>query len=231
MDKNISEKYLEILAKMNTWTTVSEWAKIFSEAHPDLLEKANKEALAQKKPTTGLRELAARISSSISRGAFSDFIEIDESERPRKIRFLNAEEKNEQIQKELEEDVEPITRDQKIRADSKLLTTNEIYRIEELENIISALNSYFKLDFELDHSNAILNSENPGKHHPNNLQILLKSHNRIKSKKNWNRFKIDEQIEYIKTIISVQKIVSKKMGIDLEVQVIDSIISRLKLIY
>ena len=39
---------------------------------------------------------------------------------------------------------------------------------------------------------AILNPENPGKHHPSNMQILTKAHNSKKNKSNWKRFDIDE---------------------------------------
>lgn len=79
----IADKYLLTLKEINNWATVSEWALKFSLMFPDLLEKANEEARNQKQNTTGLREIAARISSTISRGAFNGRIELDESERTR----------------------------------------------------------------------------------------------------------------------------------------------------
>lgn len=87
------------------------------------------------------------------------------------------------------------------------------------------------MDFEVDHAKAILNSENPGLHHPDNLQLILKSHNRTKSNSNWNRFTIDEQEEYIRAVVRVQSIVAKKMDVDLEESVIDSLIARLKMVF
>jgi hypothetical protein len=64
------------------------------------------------------------------------------------------------------------------------------------------------LDFEVDHSQALLNPDSPGKHHPDNLQLLLKSHNGKKHSKNWERFSLEEQVEYITTAINLQKIVA-----------------------
>tara|TARA_Y100000034_G_C6910321_1_gene424393 strand:- start:14217 stop:14435 length:219 start_codon:yes stop_codon:yes gene_type:complete len=63
----ITEKYLLSLREIGNWVTVSEWAEKFAEDYPDQLEKANKQAEGQKQETTGLRELAARISSKVSK--------------------------------------------------------------------------------------------------------------------------------------------------------------------
>lgn len=64
----IHEKYLEALKTFDGFVTVSEWAVKFGEMYPELLEKANKEAQNQKNDTTGLREIAARISSRLATG-------------------------------------------------------------------------------------------------------------------------------------------------------------------
>lgn len=231
LEKNISDKYLDALKLMTNWVTVSEWAIKFCELYPDLLEKANREAANQKNETTGLREIAARISSNISRGAYTGEIELDESERPRRVKFLSAEEATDHIQKEIDQDIAPLSRDQKIRKDLESLNTKEHYRLEEMQNIADSLNSFFRLDFEVDHASAVLNKNAPGRHHPDNLQLLLKSHNRMKNSTNWNRFSTDEQVEYIKAAVKIQGIVAKKMNVDLEEHVIESIIQRLKLVY
>ncbi|POB13848.1 HNH endonuclease [Halobacteriovorax sp. DA5] len=228
---SISKKYLDTLNTIEGWTTVSEWAIRVGELHPEILEKANKEAENQKNETTGLREIAARISSNISRGAYSGHIEIDDSERPRKVRFLTESEANVLLDRELEDDLAPLTRAQKIKHDESLLTTKDKYRLQEFENISSQLRSFFNLDFELEHAKALLNKEDPGQHHPDNIQLLLKSHNRMKSSSNWDRFTLEEQIEYIQAAVKVQKLVSKKMRIDLEEEVIGQIINRIKLVF
>jgi hypothetical protein len=228
---SIAKKYLDALELLNDWTTVSDWAIKFGEIFPELLVKANKEAQEYKTPSTGLREIAARISSNISRGAWAGTIEIDDSERPKKVRLLTKEQAESYVLKEIEDDVAPITRAQRIKSDEEALTTKEKYRILEMEAIISQLKSFFNLDFEFEHAKAMLNPIDPGKHHPDNIQILLKSHNRMKGSSNWERFTLPEQIEYIKAVIQVQKIVSSKMKIDLEEDLVASIIERLKLIY
>ena len=85
---NITKKYLEALKPVDGWVTVSEWAIKVGELYPDILEKAEIEASNQANETTGLREIAARISSSISRGAYAGKIEVNDSERPRQIKYL-----------------------------------------------------------------------------------------------------------------------------------------------
>jgi len=227
----INEKYLEALKQINDWTTVSQWAIKVGEIYPDLLEKANKEAANYKKPSTGLREIAARISSWISTGDFAGVVEVDESERPRKVRYLSSERRAEIVERDVDEDTEPFTRAQRIKQDLQSLSTQENYRLDELLAVIDTLNSYFRCDFEVDHSQALLNPDNPGRHHPDNLQILLKNHNRTKNSSNWERFSFDEQVEYIKAVIRFQSIVAKKMGVDIDERVIDSIIERLRLVF
>lgn len=227
----IHEKYIEALKQIDDWTTVSNWAIKVGELYPDLLEKANKEAANHKRPSTGLRELAARISSWISTGDFAGIVELDETERPRKVRYLSGERRAALIEKDIVEDTEPLNRAQKIKQDLEGLSTKDGYRLEEMQAIADTLNSYFRLDFEVDHAQALLNPENPGKHHPDNLQLLIKSHNRMKNSSNWERFTLDEQIEYIKSAISIQAIVAKKMKVDLDEKVIGSIVERLRLVY
>jgi hypothetical protein len=227
----INEKYIEALKAINDWTTVSNWAIKVGEMYPDLLEKANKEAANHKRPSTGLRELAARISSWISTGDFAGIVEVDESERPRKVRYLSGERKAALIERDIDEDIEPLNRAQKIKQDLIGLSTKDSYRLEEMQAIADTLNSYFRLDFEVDHSQALLNPDQPGQHHPDNLQLLLKSHNRMKNNSNWDRFTLDEQIEYIKSAIKIQGIVAKKMKVDLDEKVIGSIVERLRLVY
>ena len=228
---SITKKYLDALKTIEGWTTVSDWAIKVGELYPDILDKANKEAENQKNDTTGIRELAARISSNISRGAYAGKLEIDESERPRKIRFLSEQEADILVNKEMEDDLAPLTRSQRIKQDESAFTTKDKYRMTEFETIISQLRSFFNLDFELEHAKAILNPTDPGSHHPDNIQLLLKSHNRMKSSSNWERFSLEEQIEYIQAAVRLQKLVSDKMKIDLEEEVINQIFERLKLIY
>jgi hypothetical protein len=229
--KSVSEIYIDALRTLNGWVTVSEWAFQVGKKFPDILEKTEREAKAHKNESTGLREIAARISSNISRGAYVGVIEIDESEKPRKVKLLSEDEKGHYQEKELEDDLAPISRDQKIRAEFDELSVKDKYRIAEFEAIIKQLRQFFNLDFELEHAQALLNPTHPGQHHPDNIQLLLKSHNRSKGKENWNRFNLNEQIEYIKAVIVVQKIISIRIGVEMDEAVIDSILTRLKEIY
>lgn len=227
----ISEKYLEALKIIGNWVIVSEWAKKFAELYPDEYAKAEEQARNQKNDTTGLREIAARISSRLSTGGFEDTVEIDDSERPRRVRYVSAEDRQQHVEAEIADDIEPLTRDERIKQDTEALTQLERYRMGELDTIARQLNRFFGLDFEVDHAMAILNPENPGKHHPDNLQILTKAHNGKKTKSNWTRFSIDEQIEYIEAVIRLQTIVAPKFGIELESKVLENLMSRLREVF
>lgn len=229
--QSFSEKYLDALKAIGRWTTVSEWAIRVGEMFPDALEKANVEARNHKRPSTGIREIAARISSAVSTGRFTGKIEVDESERPKRVRILSDEDASSYVEKEIASDLEPLSRAQRIKCDEEALMTKEKYRLAEFEAIISQLKNFFNLDFEFEHAKALLNEKDPGRHHPDNIQILLKSHNRMKGNSNWDRFTIAEQVEYIEAVIRVQRLVSKRMNIDLHEDVVGSIIQRLKMIY
>ncbi len=225
-----AQKYLEALKTFDDWVIVSEWATKVGEVCPDLLAEANAQAEKQANPTTGLRELAARISSRLSSGGFPE-VEIDESERPRKVRYISEEDKKVRIEDELEADIEPLTRAERIRKDTETLGEYERYRIEEMETIAKQLNRFFSLDFEVDHATALLNPTQQGSHHPNNLQLLIKAHNGKKNKKNWERFTFEEQKEYINQVVALQTMIASRLEISLVDDVLDSLLDRLKKIY
>ena len=231
MRKTIADKYLEALKAINNWAIVSEWAIKVGELYPDLLEKANEEAKNQAQDTTGLREIAARISSIISRGAYSHKIEIDSSERPRKVRHISKEDFEEHISAETEEDIAPLRRDEIIKRDLKTLNQKEKYRLEEFQSIAKFLKMFNGLEFELDHAQALLNKDSPGKHHPDNMQFLLKAHNAKKHNSNWKRFTLDEQIEYIQTVVKLQHLVADKLEIEEDDEVLNALLKRLSSIY
>lgn len=228
---NITEKYLNALKSCDDWVLVSEWAEKVGEFHPDLLEKANQEAANQANDTTGLREIAARISSAISRGAYQNKIEIDAAEKPRKVRFLPEESRAEHDQIEIDEDVAPLRRGEIIKKADNSLGSFEKYRVNEFEAISKQFKLFFGLDFEVDHAKALLNGSDQGSHHPDNLQLLLKSHNAKKSNNNWDRFKLDEQIGYINSAVELQHTVASRFGIEMEMNLLESLIERLKKVY
>ncbi len=206
----IHEKYLEALKTFTDYVTISEWAVKFGEMYPDELEKANGQAKKQKGDTTGLRELAARISSNVSSGKWSKELLIDDSERPKKVKYITKDQLEENIQKEIDEDIEPLRRQDIINNAVDQMQILDLYRISEFENIQKAFKQFFSVDFEIDHAQALLNDTKQGDHYPDNLQLLLKYHNGKKSKKSWERFTFDEQVDYIKKTISLQSLVVDK---------------------
>lgn len=127
MSGSFRKRYLEALKILDDWVIVSEWAKRFGELYPDLLAKAEQEAANQANETTGLREIAARISSAISTGTYKNQIEIDTSERPRKVRFIPEDHRTEHDAQEIEKDVAPLKRDEIIKLAFDSMTVQEIY--------------------------------------------------------------------------------------------------------
>ncbi len=227
----IHEKYLEALKTFTDYVTISEWAIKFSEIYPEELQKANEQAINQKNDTTGLREIAARISSNISSGKWLKELSIDESERPRKVKYITRDELIIQEQIEIEEDIEPIRRQDIINNATSKLEIYELYRITEFENIQKSFKQFFNLDFEIDHAEALLNNEKQGEHHPNNLQLLLKYHNGKKNKNSWNRFTFEEQEEYIKKTVALHNLVADKFDVEIDNKILYSLLNRLKAIY
>ncbi|MCU7841849.1 MAG: HNH endonuclease [Candidatus Thiodiazotropha sp. (ex Troendleina suluensis)] len=228
---NIRKQYLQALKEINDWVPVSDWAVKVCELFPDLLEKANEEAKNHANETTGLREIAARISAVIANGAYVNHIEIDTSERPRKVRYVSSEEHDTNLSNDIDEDIAPLKRSDIIKSAEQSMTNSEKYRVDEFEAIAKQIKRYFGLDFEMDHACALLNPAKPGKHHPDNFQLILKSHNAKKNNDNWKRFSLEEQIQYIESVIETQGIVASRLGIEITPGVLGSLLDRLKKVY
>jgi uncharacterized metal-binding protein len=107
----------------------------------------------------------------------------------------------------------------------------ELYRLDEFRNIQKAFKTFFNLDFEIDYAKALLYKESEGTYHPDNFQLILKYHNAKKNNKNWKRFRIEEQIEYIKKTIELQNIVAFRFELEVDENTLNSLLSRLKAIY
>ena len=227
----IHEKYLEALKTFTDFVTISDWAVKFGEMYPDELEKANEQAAKQKNETTGIRELAARMSSRLSAGGFSGAVQIDDSERPKKVKYITKDQLEKNIQREIDEDIEPLRRQDIINNAMDKMQILDLYRISEFENIQKAFKQFFGVDFEIDHAEALLNGEKQGDHHPDNLQLLLKYHNGKKNKSSWKRFTFDEQADYIKQTIKLQSLVADKFDFEIDQKILESLINRLKEIY
>lgn len=221
----INDMYLQSLKSIDEWVTVSEWAFKVCEMFPDLYAKAEEEAKNQKQNTNGKREIAARISSRLSRGAFAGFVEVDETEKPRRVRYSLSN------PDEVDDDLTGISREEIKERDEKLWSEQDKYCYSELDKIKKTLGQYLGVPFELDHATALLNKESPGNHHPRNLQILIKGHNVKKSNSNWKRFTIEEQVKYLKCMVDAYKIIADVNDEPIEDKIIDSLIERLKIVY
>ncbi len=132
------------------------------------------------------------------------------------------------IQQEVEN---RLSRDVIIRRDRDSMSTFDQYRMDEIYDISKELNTYFNLKFEVDHAQALLNLENPGKHIPDNLHILIERRNRIKSNNNWDRYSIDKQIEHIRHHVEDHLAEGELLGVSGNSWILDALIERLKLVY
>jgi len=225
------QKYLEVLKTFDDFVIVKEWAEKFAKMYPDDLEQANKQAAKQKHETTGLREICARISSTIGKGGFDQNIEIDMSEKPKKVRYITSDEFKSLEEKETESDIEPLRRDEILRKAKNELDKILVYRLEEFDLITKSLNQYFETNFQVDHAKALKNPSIKGEHHPDNLQILLQAHNGKKSSKNWERFSKKEQITYINKAIELQKLIMPRLELNFDNKILTMLLNRLEKVY
>lgn len=60
-------------------------------------------------------------------------------QKARKIRFLPENEISDHIERDIEEDIAPLTRQQIIKKHTEELSTDELYRMKEFESIIDQL--------------------------------------------------------------------------------------------
>lgn len=227
----INEKYLETLKSFDDYVTVSEWAEEVVKKYPEILKKAEKNVINHKVPTSALQQVTRQISSEITRGKYAEYIKIDDTERPRRVKYISKEELDENTTQDIEEDLEPLNRKEIEKYSEDKMALKELYRLDEFRNIQKAFKTFFKLDFELDHAKALLNKQDAGEHHPDNFQLILKYHNGKKSNNNWKRFTIKEQIEYIEKAIALQSLLASRLDIVIDKAILDSILSRLKAVY
>jgi len=81
-----SEKYLNALNYANDWVTINEWANLVDQHFPELVTEAHDQAQEYKTPSNGLREIAARISSELTRTNFRKYVLIDDTVSPKKVK-------------------------------------------------------------------------------------------------------------------------------------------------
>lgn len=235
----IRTKYVNVLKEINDWVEISEWAIAVGEKYPEVLESANKDAENQnqnqknrnkKRRTTGLKEIAARIGSAISTGGITE-LEQDTSIKPRKVKYMSLNAIKENQDQILVDDIEPLNRRAIERSAVENFTKEELYRTKEFWAISKDFKDFLNLDFEVDHATALLNNSEPGTHHPDNLQLLIKIHNAKKSNNNYTRFDIEKQIEYIKRTYSLQFLIEEQQGEELHDNILEGLIDRLRKVF
>ena len=136
-----------------------------------------------------------------------------------------------EIENAVQEAKNRLSRDAIIRRDLDEMSAYDRYRLEEIYTITKDLNKYFNLNFEVDHAQALLNMENPGQHHPDNLQILIERRNRIKGSNNWDRYSIDKQEEHLRYHVADHLEEGDLLGVTGCNEILEALIHRLRLVY
>jgi len=219
------ERFIEVLKTFERPVTVSEWAKRVVEHYPSILKQIDSKT---NEPMT-LLALTKTMSLKVSRGEFSD-VKVLDSESGRRIIYLTEDKKKDLLKMELIKDVEAIVLENRIEEDIKKTSSQDKYRLEELNSICTQLNKYFKLDFNLHHAESLSNSKKSGRHHISNLQLLTREHALLK-KDGAKKFSIDEQKAYIKRVISVHMMIDRTIDINLTDDVLEMLLDRLEKIY
>ncbi len=227
----IKDQYLDTLKEIDDWVTISDWVDNICIKYPELLKKANEQGSNHTKPSSGVSNLLARVSSIITMNEGGSNVEVNREVNPREVRWVSDSVIKEHEVKDLEEDLASLTRRDKEKQGLALMSLFDRYRLDEFKDIASALNKYFRTDFEVDHARALMNLEDPGEHHPDNLQILAKKFNGIKNNKNWDRYSWEEQEVHIRDFFNPPLKAKEKLGIDGTQEILDALIARLKTIY
>ncbi len=123
------------------------------------------------------------------------------------------------------------TRADIIKRDLSQMSVYDKYRLSEFEYIRNILNSVFNLDFDVDHAQAIANPDQPGSHHPDNLQIMTRRFNAVKNRKSWDRFSFEKQDKHIRHYAEHHLQHAKELGIDASQELLDLLIKRLEIVY
>ncbi len=216
-----SEKYLEALKKIKDWTTARDWAIKVGKLYPDILKEADKQAKKQKIPSDGITQLAARIGANVINGAYKGQVDSqyydDGRKKQKKYKYLAKSKLSPSTQRSSEKNL----RSELVKERQKNLNPHKQSRIDSFYKIAKDLKTSVGLNFEVDHA---VPRKNGGKENPDNMQILTKAHNTHKGTSKWSRFKIHEQIEYIKAVIKVESILAKKRNTKIDNAFIERII-------
>ncbi len=218
------EKYIKVLKDIDNWVSIREWVDEVATIHPDLFEEMVVAGAGWTPPNTG-NDVLWRKLNYLTKDLMKKNdpnIEVSDKGKFKQIRY---------IENRLELTEETLTRGERIQEDTELLSLWDLHRIEEFRAVARSLNRLFKTDFEVDHSEAILSKNQPGSHHPNNLQLLSKRVNVIKGSRSWNRFSWDEQVDYIKKLVQSNTCIKDRLSIVATDDNLGLYLTQLELVY
>ena len=220
-----TDKFIEVLQTFKEPITIAKWAKRIVELYPAILIQTNSKT--DKRMT--VLELATAISLKVSKGEFSH-VEVKNCLPYRKVQYISNGSQNKLSKVYANEDIEVMLLESRMNNELVKLNESDRYRIEEFKNVTNQLNKYFNMNFELHHATSLLNKQRPGKHHPNNLQLLTAEHV-LKKEDGKKKFTIEEQKAYIKRTLVVDSMVSKASEVSLIDEVLDMLLERLAKVY
>jgi hypothetical protein len=220
-----SEKFIEVLRTFDEPVTVAEWAKRIIDLYPLVLVPTNRETDA----TMTLLELTTVMSVKLSKGEFPE-VKVDYSEPYRKVQYISDFTKKDLIKEYANSDREPILYEEYKSEGISKLNESERYRVEEFKSIVTQLNSYFNMNFEIHDLSLVARRKEKVRYHPDNFELLTSEH-ATKKLADKVRFTIDAQKAYIKRMLVADAMISKVLDIDVTDQVLDMLLDRLEKIY
>ncbi len=211
--------------------TRPEWAELVGKKYPELLKKATLQGSSRSPSRSGVSILSTSMSASLRGSKESVFIETVVVDNLTKFRYITEEKSLENIEKALDEEELYSTRAEIIKAGNSVMTKFDSFRYKEFQEIQKNFKTLLKLDFEIDHANALMNPTEPGDHHPDNLQLLNSRFNSIKGKYNWKRFTIEEQVKHIRDYAAPYLEHKINLNIEYGEDCLEILIKRLEAIY
>lgn len=217
-----NEKYLQALKTFDEAVSIATWSSKYLQMFPPSSELDL---------SSELKQTIQKISLKISSGKFNESVFVDCDETPRLVKFITKDEFEKNTEIIIDADLEPIIRKELIKSSKDSLEAKELYRVTEFENIQKGFKEFFKIDFEIVAMQYLLDQNKDRHYNPTNLQFLLKHHQNKKANNSWDRFTIDEQIEYIKKVVELQGTLNDRLCVEINNSVLESLISRLIAIY
>lgn len=225
--------YWEMFKRATSPTTVPEIVEQIIVEHPDFFAKKDAAAAQQKRPNNGRKQIQAEVNSLIATGRIPSQLQVDRTGDLITFTYLeqDVEDADDDLLLEYEDEGTTdnpckATRRQIVQEAISNFTPEELYRTQEFKRIADALKTNCGITLDVDHAKSLLNYEEPGEHHPDNLQLLESNLNKSKNNKNWNRFTWEQQERHLRCLLDAIEVAK-----NVNRSVFEILVQQLKVVY